>query len=62
MTEDQEQAAALEDIARVRPAVEKLRGLFAAAMAADLASTSRKGSRSTESPTAPARPHRRSGP
>ena len=57
MNQDQEQAAALEDIARLRPAVEKLRGLFAAAMAADLASTSRKRGRSAESPTAPAPPH-----
>jgi hypothetical protein len=38
MTHDQEQAAALEEIARVRPAVEKLRSLLAAALAADSAS------------------------
>ena len=62
MTEDQEHAAALEDIARVRPAVEKLRGLFAAAMAADLASTRTNRGRSPESPAAPARSNRRSGP
>jgi hypothetical protein len=46
MTHDQELAAALEDIARVRPAVEKLRSLFAAALAADSASTSSRPRRS----------------
>jgi hypothetical protein len=38
MIQDHEHMAALEDIARVRPAVQKLRSLFAAALAADSAS------------------------
>jgi hypothetical protein len=59
MTRDQEQAAALEDIARVRPAVEKLRELFAAAVAADRASgsTSSERAASTARPPAPTPDH-----
>ena len=63
MTQDHEHTAALEDIARVRPAVQKLRSLFAAALAADSASmtTGRRCSPTTPEaePAVLHRPHGR---
>ncbi len=62
MTYDQEQTAALEDIARVRPAVEKLRSLLAAALAADSASMNTRHRRSVAPPDPePAALHRPPG-
>ena len=60
MTEDSEQAA-LESLARVRPAVERLRYLLAQAREADSASTRTKRSGSNTPPGPRARGRRPAG-